>query len=626
MTFGTCLILLTIWKLIFITGITHSLSSMHSDSRIREVLIMNGTGQMIECPGQSRITILFSSDLFGKQINECGNDFYEFYVNRRCTFKRRCEFPRFNDALQKKCPGGNDTPVKLKYKCVHGKEVVRLAKLSLSQTLVISCPFDTSIHLMKAIQGNKAENCYYKMAFQFIDQSCRYKKKCTVEFRSIPTTWKCREIGDAVEIDYTCQNYTVNVVSALKGESLTLQCPIDYMIDIQSANYSSGNGKCLDPLAEVTVIDRCSTKNRCTFHDDVSRYFMNFCFQGRKRLEVAYSCVKINDTKKFIVFQDGMLDLACIRGQTIQILSAKYGNDDRNCWSITTQTRLIEKCEGKVKCCAYANDDFLGVSKCPKNTRKSLTVIYRCQAISNLDTLENVDLEESTGKVCENIRFELAASFGRLTSETIKTMDRELLVMIGGSLPKLKEMNVGTFDDVIGYMKNIEFLSANENSYTERYDSFNNTEVGIKDFIDRENVKFQAVSWYQRLIGNADILSETEIDIDELSHLVTTVGASANSIKTSVFNREGGNQTVVDMAILRFPDFKNPFFLIYNIKLTAWWQTSRLLFFEKARSGMSGLFRSIRFLPNHEFISTSEEELIDKAMNEINSLFNMPLV
>lgn len=61
-------------------------------------------------------------------------------------------------------------------------------------------------------------------------------------------------------------------------------------------------------------------------------------------------------------------------------------------------------------------------------------------------------------------------------------------VMIGGSLPKLKEMNVGTFDDVIGYMKNIEFLSANENSYTERYDSFNNTEVGIKDFIDRENV------------------------------------------------------------------------------------------------------------------------------------------
>lgn len=72
------------------------------------------------------------------------------------------------------------------------------------------------------------------------------------------------------------------------------------------------------------------------------------------------------------------------------------------------------------------------------------------------------------------------------------------------------------------------------------------------------------------MIGNADILSETEIDIDELSHLVTTVGASANSIKTSVFNREGGNQTVVDMAILRFPDFKNPFFLVRFIYIVSY--------------------------------------------------------
>ena len=60
--------------------------------------------------------------------------------------------------------------------------------------------------------------------------------------------------------------------------------------------------------------------------------------------------------------------------------------------------------------------------------------------------------------------------------------------MIGGSLPKLKQMSVKTFDDVIRYMKSIEFLLVNENSYTERSDSFNNTEIGIKNFIDRENV------------------------------------------------------------------------------------------------------------------------------------------
>lgn len=83
-----------------------------------------------------------------------------------------------------------------------------------------------------------------------------------------------------------------------------------------------------------------------------------------------------------------------------------------------------------------------------------------------------------------------------------------------------------------------------------------------------------------------------------------------------------------DFLTVNGSNYKFHFFTlqIYNIKLTAWWQTSRLLFFEKARSGMSGLFRSIRFLPNHEFISTSEEELIDKAMNEVNSLFKMPLV
>ena len=48
--------------------------------------------------------------------------------------------------------------------------------------------------------------------------------------------------------------------------------------------------------------------------------------------------------------------------------------------------------------------------------------------VTNLETLENVALEESMGKVCESIRFELAASFGKLTSESIKMMDRDLLV------------------------------------------------------------------------------------------------------------------------------------------------------------------------------------------------------
>ena len=54
-----------------------------SDPRIREVVVTEGIGQIIECPSQSRITILFSKDFIGEQINNCENDFYEFYVSRR---------------------------------------------------------------------------------------------------------------------------------------------------------------------------------------------------------------------------------------------------------------------------------------------------------------------------------------------------------------------------------------------------------------------------------------------------------------------------------------------------------------------------------------------------------------
>ena len=51
-----------------------------------------------------------------------------------------------------------------------GKLTVRMANFSPNQKLSLSCPFDTSIRLMKATHGYRVESCNYKKAFQFVEE------------------------------------------------------------------------------------------------------------------------------------------------------------------------------------------------------------------------------------------------------------------------------------------------------------------------------------------------------------------------------------------------------------------------------------------------------------------------
>lgn len=77
---------------------------------------------------------------------------------------------------------------------------------------------------------------------------------------------------------------------------------------------------------------------------------------------------------------------------------------------------------------------------------------------------------------------------------------------------------------------------------------------------------------------------------------------------------------MVEIGILRYPDKNLPYFKLYRLKLTAFSDSSRILFIQEDRNGIIGELNVRRFKPNAAVLAKLSSKATETAATEAESL------
>ncbi|GAB1312313.1 hypothetical protein MFIFM68171_02523 [Madurella fahalii] len=233
-----------------------------------------------------------------------------------------------------------------------------------------------------------------------------------------------------------------------------------------------------------------------------------------------------------------------------------------------------------------------------------------------------IDVKDSSRE--DYLTVKLAPAYGNLTSESIKTIDSRLKVMIAGAVKTIAQIPAAdrTWDRIVAALMQCPLMEPDGDA-VKRTDKLIKSGVNVFRFDgspDTAIVK-EVQSWFVNLINDTDVYKSTQIDITVLANIVAQTGATIDSLETVFYKKESHDKTLVDIGVLRFPDTKNPHFKVYRIQLTAWSQSSRILMVQDDQNGITGEFILRKFKPRDDVIRGMSSEAHGKAVDEANKLF-----
>lgn len=238
-------------------------------------------------------------------------------------------------------------------------------------------------------------------------------------------------------------------------------------------------------------------------------------------------------------------------------------------------------------------------------------------------TMIKHDIWDEAIKAFENdeykVKFNLAPSYGNITSKSLHQLDESLRVMMAGIL----EMDVKdkySWQDLLLALDMNLYLKRQSRYSTKKLEriTFTATKVlGIKT--NKKNRVKTINTWFKNLIGNVDILKDTDIDIDSLTELVSKFSVD---MMDNLWTNKFKNISLMDLGILRFPDITKPFFSIYRINLIGTCLYKTYILHQDESSEVLGLFQREVYYPDQKYIDKISRELIDQLLNEIDDLFS----
>ncbi|KAK4183870.1 hypothetical protein QBC35DRAFT_477779 [Podospora australis] len=225
----------------------------------------------------------------------------------------------------------------------------------------------------------------------------------------------------------------------------------------------------------------------------------------------------------------------------------------------------------------------------------------------------------------EYLHTDLAPAYGKLNKESLLKMDDGLKIMIAGTMKMLSKQNNKSWNAVLSNMMQNVLLQPDGNEVARADKLIKESSNDFKfDGSADDGIVREVKSWFTKLIADDDVLESTKIasDIDVLSEIVAKTGATVDSFESFFAKNEHHEQTLVDIGVLRFPDIDRPFFKLYRIKLVAWSDSSRVLFHQVDKNGITGEFNSRIFRPRPSVIESLSAPARAKAIDYANALFD----
>ncbi|KAJ3480491.1 hypothetical protein NLI96_g8314 [Meripilus lineatus] len=236
-----------------------------------------------------------------------------------------------------------------------------------------------------------------------------------------------------------------------------------------------------------------------------------------------------------------------------------------------------------------------------------------------------IDVNDSSKD--DHMHLDLAPSFGTLNKNTIRNLDESVKIMIAGTMLRLKEhrekngpMDWATINSVL-MQNSLLVCLGDEVSRSSQLSKDGDDFLKYDGSADKEVVR-EVPEWFADLVRDQDVLDSTQIDINDIVKILEKVGATATSFDNLFYANESIEKTLIDIAILRFPDISNPYFKFYRIKLVVQAETRRYAFVTSKESRIHGTFNSCSYGPRHEIIEGLSTEARKKALEEAEHLFD----
>ncbi|XP_014778869.1 uncharacterized protein LOC106875293 [Octopus bimaculoides] len=266
---------------------------------------------------------------------------------------------------------------------------------------------------------------------------------------------------------------------------------------------------------------------------------------------------------------------------------------------------------------AYSNASSAGLST-------TGAVVALARKMIELSKTEDVEDMEMVPYHCS-----LAASYGQLNNETIKNMDRNLLIAIAGINKRIQTVreNMGnriiTFKDYVSLMnQNVLLIPDNSTEiFREKYLGYSDYRLATSD--KQEGIVEEVSDWFaNELIDDPDVLADTKIEILDYANIVASTGAKIKGFRSVLLRNHYVERSVVDMGVLRYPDLNKPYFKLFRIQLFAYRKSKAVLFMQKDESGIRGQYQSMIFVPNESIIAKLQQSTKTRATNEALKMFN----
>ncbi|XP_065827341.1 uncharacterized protein [Oscarella lobularis] len=333
-------------------------------------------------------------------------------VEGSCKGKKTCTVPANNNVFGDPC-GGTYKYLEVSWKCVKDAEKIGVQnKLACEgQTLALNCPEDKSISIETANYGRTVFetcphpargnlNCKASNSLSVVEGSCEGKKSCNVPATNGVFGDPCGGTYKYLEVSWKCvKDVLIGIKKKLacEGQALTLECPDEKSIRIETANYgrtvfetcphpARGNLNCRSSNSLGIVNGNCNGRRSCTIHAN-NGVFGDPCGGTYKYLEVSWTCVKDVVIQHKLACEGHSLTLRCPEGKLLTIKAANYGRTvfetcphsargNLNCRSSNSLGIVNGNCKGRSSCTIHANNGVFG-DPCG-GTYKYLEVEYVC--------------------------------------------------------------------------------------------------------------------------------------------------------------------------------------------------------------------------------------------------------
>jgi hypothetical protein len=249
-------------------------------------------------------------------------------------------------------------------------------------------------------------------------------------------------------------------------------------------------------------------------------------------------------------------------------------------------------------------------------------------AISNqLDSFKNKDTR---------VTFEVAPSWGKLTKDSIIMMDEQLKLLLYVTMKELEKIKAEEGQDALTWEKLTSVME--QNVMFEK--KLNSVDMNVINSKVQKNIRLFGgsgaadpvihdgiVRWIRECIQDPELLETLGNEaMSNIADIFAQSGASVDSFAHFFANYDDEEFTLLDLGILRTPDITKPHVQLFRVKIYVTRHSKRVLYIQDDTSTISLEANTRDYVPREEVMTNIKENVMQKAVEEMNKLFEKYLV